>query len=116
MRLNPFDDYSFHPAVAPLDVPSTSDPHFNDGCFFAFYREGTYAFCGLRLHPSTNVLDGYAGAVHGGVQQNVRFSRALRPRTNELAADPFRLGIVKPLQVQGSRSGRTEAVSSSTSG
>ena len=88
MRLNPFDDYPFHQAIAPLDVPATSDPHFNDGYWFSFYREGTYAFCGLRLHPNSNVMDGYGGVLHDGVQRNVRFSRALRPRTNELAVGP----------------------------
>ena len=100
MRLNPFDDYPFHQAIAPLDVPATSDPHFNDGYWFSFYREGTYAFCGLRLHPNSNVMDGYGGVLHGGVQRNVRFSRALRPRTNELAVGPFRLEIVEPMHVQ----------------
>ena len=100
MRLNPFDDYPFHQAIAPVDVPATSDPHYNDGYWFSFYREGTYAFCGLRLHPNSNVIDGYGGALHRGTQRNVRFSRALRPRANELAAGPFRLEIVEPLREQ----------------
>ncbi len=100
MRLNPYDDFPFHQTVSTIDIPATSDPHFNDGYWFSFYREGTYAFCGLRLHPNTNVLDGYAGAVHGGEQRNVRFSRALRPRASDLSAGPFRLEIVEPMQIQ----------------
>ena len=99
-RLNPFDDYPFHQAVSPLDIPVTSDPHWNDGYWFSFYREGTYAFCGLRLHANNNVMDGYAGAIHGGVQRNVRVSRALRPRTNDLEVGPVRVEIVDPMQVQ----------------
>jgi hypothetical protein len=54
----------------------------------------------MRLHPNSNVIDGYAGAIHGGVQRNVRFSRALRPRTNDLSVGPFRLQIVEPMKVQ----------------
>ena len=93
LRLNPFDDYPFHQAITPIDIPASSDPHFNDGYWFSFYRAGSYAFCGLRLHPNSNVMDGYAGAVHGGEQRNIRLSRALRPRTNELTIGPFRLEI-----------------------
>ena len=100
MQLNPFDDFPFHQTVAPIDIPATSDPHFNDGYYFAFYRPGLHVFCGLRLHPNSNVLDGYAGAVIDGEQRDVRFSRALRPRANELAAGPFSLEIVEPMQVQ----------------
>ena len=100
MQLNPFDDYPFHQAIAPVDVPATTDTHFNDGYYFAFYRPGQHVFCGLRLHPNSNVIDGYAGLVTGGEQRDVRFSRALRPRAGELAAGPFRLDIVEPMNVQ----------------
>ena len=98
MALNPFDDFPFHQTAAPIDVPATSDVHFNDGYYFAFYRPGLHVFCGLRLHPNSNVVDGYAGVVADGEQRNVRFSRALRPRANELEAGPFRLEIVQPMQ------------------
>lgn len=100
MRLNPHDDFPFHQAISPIDVPATSDVHFNDGYYFAFYRPGLHVFCGLRLHPNSNVMDGYAGAVAGGEQRDVRFSRALRPRANELAVGPFRLEIAEPMRTQ----------------
>jgi hypothetical protein len=109
VRLSPFDDYPFHQAVAPLDQPVTSDPRFNDGYWFSFYREGTYAFLGLRLHPNTNVMDGYAGAVHRGVQRNVRASRALRPRTNDLSVGPVLVEIVEPMRVQRIVAGRNDS-------
>jgi hypothetical protein len=97
IRLNPFDDYPFHQAISPVDIPASSDPHFNDGYWFSFYAPGVYGFCGLRVHPNSNVMDGYAGVVWEGEQRNVRFSRALRPRANELAAGPFRLEIEEPM-------------------
>jgi hypothetical protein len=98
--LNPFDDFPFHQAVAPIDVPATSDTHFNDGYYFAFYRPGLHVFCGLRLHPNSNVMDGYAGVVTSAEQRSVRFSRALRPRANDLAVGPFRLDILEPMTTQ----------------
>jgi len=99
-RINPFDDFPFHQTAAPIDVPQQSDRHFNDGYWFSFYHRGSYAFCGLRLHPNSNVIDGYAGMVHRGEQRTVRFSRALRPRANELAVGPFRLEVLEPLERQ----------------
>jgi hypothetical protein len=100
VELNRFDDFPFHQAAAPIDVPATSDSHFNDGYYFAFYRPGLHVFCGLRLHPNSNVMDGYAGAVVATEQRDVRFSRALRPRTNELAVGPFAVEIVEPMAAQ----------------
>ena len=100
MQLNPFDDFPFHQTAEPIDVPATSDTHFNDGYYFAFYRPGLHVFCGLRLHPNSNVMDGYAGIVAAGEQRDVRFSRALRPGANELAVGPFRLDLVEPMTTQ----------------
>lgn len=98
--LNPLDDYAVHQWAAPVDQPVTSDRHFNDGYWFGFYTDGHYAFMGMRMHPNNNVLDGYAGMVVGGQQRCLRFSRALRPRVNELEVGPLRITIVEPLQVQ----------------
>ncbi|MBM3678813.1 MAG: hypothetical protein FJW96_13190 [Actinobacteria bacterium] len=108
LRLNPFDDYPFHQAIAPIDIPVTSDPHFNDGYWWSFYAPGYYGFCGLRVHPNSNVMDGYAGLVVGGEQRNVRFSRALRPRANDLAVGPFRLTIEEPMVRQRLQLGPNE--------
>jgi hypothetical protein len=99
-RLNPFDDFLIHQAATSVDVPATTDPHFNDGYWFGFHTHGRYAFMGLRVHPNNNVIDGYAGMVVDGEQRSLRFSRALRPRTNELSVGPLRIEVVEPLQVQ----------------
>jgi hypothetical protein len=96
-RINPFDDFPFHQSITPIDVPEQSDRHFNDGYWFAFYQAGSYVFCGLRLHPNSNVMDGYGGIVHRGEQRNARFSRALRPRSNELTVGALRVDVLEPL-------------------
>jgi hypothetical protein len=100
VRLNDFDDYPFHQAFTPLDVPATSDSHYNDGYWFSFYGAAQYFYFGLRLHPNNNVMDGYAGVVQNGEQRTLRVSRALRPRTNELEIGPHRLQILEPMRRQ----------------
>lgn len=100
LKLNPFDDYPYHQHMMPNDVPATSDPHFNDGYWWSWYAEGSYFFCGLRIHPNNNVMDGYAGVIKGGVQHNIRVSRALRPDSNTLRVGPLTVEIVQPLEVQ----------------
>jgi hypothetical protein len=100
VQLNRFDDFPFHQAISPLDVPATSDSHFNDGYYFAWYQGDRHWFCGLRVHPNNNVMDGYAGLVAGPEQRSIRFTRALRPRYDHLEVGPFTLEIVEPMQVQ----------------
>lgn len=99
-ELSPQDDLPFHQAPTPLHVPSTSDPHYQDGYYFACYRPGAHVFCGLRLHPNTNVLDGYAGIVTAGEQRDVRVARALLPRYSELAVGPLALEVLEPMRRQ----------------
>jgi hypothetical protein len=100
MLLSPYDDLPFHQALAPIDVPFTSDSHWNDGYYFAFYREGLHAFAGLRLHANNNVMDGYAGVVDHEEQRSLRVSRALRPRPGELEVGALSLEILEPMRRQ----------------
>lgn len=100
MNLTPYDDFPFHQHATPLNIPETSDPHFNDGYWFGWWQGEQYFFCGLRLHPNNNVMDGYAGVVHHGEQRSMRFSRALRPAYDDLGVGPFRLHILEPLRTQ----------------
>ena len=100
LRLTALDDLPFHQAIAPLPLPATSDPRFNDGYYFGFFAEGHFAFFGLRLYPNTNVMDGFGGAVVGGEQRTVRASRALRPRVDALEVGPLRLTVLEPMRRQ----------------
>ncbi|MEQ8231602.1 MAG: hypothetical protein RLW61_03060 [Gammaproteobacteria bacterium] len=98
MRLSPFDDYPFHQAPTPFATVATSDAHFNDGYFCAFYAEDWYFFTGLRLHPNVNVIDGWAAVAHGGRQRVVRASRALHPRYEDLAVGPIHYEVLEPMR------------------
>jgi len=98
MRLSPFDDYPFHQAPTPFATVATSDAHYNDGYFCAFYAPGWYFFTGLRLHPNVNVVDGWASVAHANRQIAVRASRALHPRYEDLQVGPVRFEIVEPMR------------------
>lgn len=100
LPLHPFDDHPYHQAMMPMGSPVTSDPRFNDGYYFAFYRPGRHVFCGLRFHPNNNVVDGYAGAVAGGVQRGLRASRALDLDRAALAVGPLHVEVVHPMVSQ----------------
>lgn len=97
MELHPHDDFPYHQGLMPLHIPATSDSHYQDGYYFAFFRPGRHVFCGLRLHPNNNVMDAYAGVVDGGEQRDVRMTRALLPRHGDLEVGPLRVEIVEPM-------------------
>lgn len=98
MRLYAADELPYHQQPTPFHTVGTSDAHFNDGYFFAFYAQDWYFFAGLRLHPNVNVIDGWASVAHDERQRAVRASRALRPRYDEIATGPIRLDILEPMQ------------------
>ena len=99
MRLNDIDDLPFHQVPTPFDVAGTSDVHFNDGYWFATYAPGDwYLAVGLRLHPNTNVMDGFASLARGGEQRGMRCSRVLRPRHTELEVGPLRMEVLRPME------------------
>jgi hypothetical protein len=98
MRITPFDEYPFHQHPTPFGTVATSDSHFNDGYFLAFYAADHYFFAAVRLHPNVNVIDGGASVAHAGRQRAVRASRALRPRYEDIAVGPIRLDIVEPMR------------------
>lgn len=100
LPMHPHDDYPFHQAMTPMGSPVTSDPRFNDGYYFAFYREDRHVFCGLRFHPNNNVVDGYAGAVAKGVQRGFRVSRALDADRSTIGVGSLRVEVIEPMVSQ----------------
>lgn len=98
MRISPFDEYPFHQVPTPFGTVGTTDSHFNDGYWFAFFAADWYFFAGIRLHPNVNAIDGFASVAHGDRQRAVRASRALRPRYEDVAVGPLRLDIIEPMR------------------
>jgi hypothetical protein len=98
MRLYGIDELPYHQQPTPFHMPATSDSHFNDGYFFAFYTSDWYFFAGLRLHPNANVIDGWVSVAHDDRQLVTRASRALRPGYDDLRVGPLRLEVLEPMQ------------------
>jgi hypothetical protein len=98
MRLSAFDDFPFHQVPTPFNVVGTSDVHFNDGYWFATFAEGWYLAAGLRLHPNTNVMDGFVGLTREGEQHVMRTSRVLRPDHATLRVGPLEVQIEEPMR------------------
>ena len=94
------DEYPFHQVTDTFAAVAGSDPSWNDGHYVcAADQAGTVAFTSnVRLYANNDVLDGFVCLRHDGRQYNVRLSRRLRPRMEDLSVGPLRLEIVEPLQ------------------
>jgi hypothetical protein len=100
-RLTRHDEYPRHQTGGTFDSVASDSPHWNDGFYFTLGDEesGATLFVGLRLHPNTDVLDGFVCAAADGRQYNLRLSRRLRPSIDELRVGPLSLDILEPLRV-----------------
>lgn len=98
MELSAFDDYPFHQAPTPFATAATTDAHYNDGYFVAFYHEGWYFCTGMRLHPNVNVIDAWVSVAHGNRQSAIRASRTLHPRYDDLSVGPITYEILEPMK------------------
>jgi hypothetical protein len=96
--LSEADDFPYHQQATPFALAATSDSHFNDGYYWATYSDDWYVALGLRLHANNNVMNGFAGIVHGSEQRSVRLSRALHPRYADTAVGPLQLRIGEPMR------------------
>ena len=100
-RLTALDEWPRHQTGRTFDSVASDSPHWNDGYYFTLgdADTGITMFSGLRLYPNTDVMDAYVCLVVDGRQHNVRASRRLRPRNDDLAVGPFTVEIVEPLRV-----------------
>jgi hypothetical protein len=99
-RLTKFDEWPRHQTGGTFDVVVDGSPHWSDGYYFTTGSPdgSTTLFVGFRLYANTDVLDAFAVVSAGGLQHNVRWSRRLRPRIDDLDCGPFRVEIVEPLR------------------
>jgi hypothetical protein len=97
--LTPLDDFPFHQISTTFDTAGPSDPRFFDRYWWVFYDpEGRFSLCtGLGVYKNMNVMDGFAAAVLGDTQHNMRLSRLLRPNL-EIKVGPLRYEILEGLK------------------
>lgn len=98
-RLTRMDEFPRHQVGGTFDSVVSDSVHWNDGFYFTLgdERTGTQLYSAIRLHPNTDVIDGFACVVHGTSQHNLRWSRRLRPSIDDIAVGPLRLEIIEPL-------------------
>jgi hypothetical protein len=94
------DEFPFHQTTQTFGSTASSDPMWNDGHYICVADQaGTIALTSnLRLYPNNDVMDGFVCLRHEGRQYNVRVSRQLRPRFDELRVGPLRIDIIEPMQ------------------
>lgn len=99
-RLTRMDEYPRHQVGGTFDSVDSDSPHWNDGFYFTLGDEesGASLWVALRLHANTDVLDGFACSVIDGRQHNLRWSRRLRPRNDDISVGPLSLQIIRPLE------------------
>ncbi len=99
--LTRFDEFPRHQTIATFDTVANPLPQWSDGYYFTLGGpEGEAAlFTAIRLYPNNNVIDAYACvSLVDGKQHNVRYSRRLRPRIDDLDVGPFSMEILEGLK------------------
>jgi hypothetical protein len=100
-RLTKMDEWPRHQVGGTFDVVADGSPHWSDGYYFTTGDDtGEVAlFSGLRLYSNNDVLDAFVCVVVGSKQYNMRWSRRLRPRIDDLDVGPISVDIIEPLKV-----------------
>lgn len=100
MKLTRLDEYPRHQLGLTFDSVGTSSPHWNDGYYFALGDAAGRVgfFSGLRLYANNDVMDAFTCVASGGRQHNMRFSRRLRPRIDELDCGAMAVEIIEGLR------------------
>ncbi|MCZ7526585.1 MAG: hypothetical protein M5U14_09545 [Acidimicrobiia bacterium] len=98
--LSHLDETLRHQVAATFCEVGPSDHRFFDRLWFcAYHPEGDVALItGMGCYTNMNVLDGFAAVSHRGRQHNLRLSRCLRPRIDDLAVGPLRVEVLEPLR------------------
>jgi len=94
------DEYPFHQVTASFAGVAASDPQWNDGHYVCLADQTGHVSLtsNLRLYSNNDVLDGFVCIRHQGRQHNIRLSRRLRPRMDELAVGPLRIDVLEPMR------------------
>jgi hypothetical protein len=104
------DEWPRHQAGGTFDVVTDGSPHWSDGYYFTMGDDaGRIAwFTGFRLHANNDVLDAFTCISVDGRQHNMRWSRRLRPRIDDLECGPFSIDIIEGLRTLQVRCGPNE--------
>lgn len=97
--LTKFDEFTCHQVVSTFDHPETSDRQWTEKLWCNVHdTKGELVLAtGFGIYPNRNVLDGY-GCVNimNKKQYNMRMSRVLRPKIDEISLGPLSYEVVEP--------------------
>ena len=98
--LTRFDEFPRHQIGNTFDTVVDGSQHWSDGFYFTMGDdEGRVAwFTGFRLHLNNDVLDAFTCVSSQGRQHNMRWSRRLRPRIDDLECGPISVEILEGLR------------------
>jgi hypothetical protein len=97
--LSKADDYPIHQLPEPI-ATAGSDRNFYDRYFFNGYTpDGSLYFAAaLGVYPHLNVIDAAFSVVTGGIQHNLRASRALDMERMDTRVGPIAIEVLEPLK------------------
>lgn len=97
--LTRYDELTCHQVVSTFDHPETSDRQWTEKLWCNIHdTKGELVLAtGFGVYPNRNVLDGY-GCVNlkNMEQHNIRMSRVLRPKIDEISLGPLSYEVVEP--------------------
>lgn len=100
-KLTKLDEWPLHQTLDTFDTVATAAQNWSDGFWNCVGdREGRVnLITAIRFYQNTNVADGFACiSLDDGKQYNLRCSRRLRPRIDELDVGPLWMEIIEGLR------------------
>ena len=95
------DELPRHQTLDTFDTVANPSPEWSDGYWFCIGDPAgeVNLITAIRLYHNTNVIDAYAiASTADGKQYNLRASRRLRPRIDDIAVGPFWQEIIQGLR------------------
>lgn len=99
--LTKFDEWTCHQTVQTFDQVGSTDRAWTEKlwCNVHDATGGLVLATGFGVYPNRNVQDGFACVnVENRRQHNLRVSRVLRPRIDEVAVGPLRYEVLEPFR------------------
>lgn len=99
--LTELDEWPRHQTIDTFDSVANASAGWSDGYWFCFGDPDgeVHLITAIRLYHNTNVMDAYAiASTADGKQYNLRASRRLRPRIDDLRVGPLWQHIIRGLR------------------
>lgn len=98
--LTKYDEFLCHQIVSTFDSVDTSAREWTERLWFCAHDTvgQMMMVAGFGLYPNRNIMDAFACIVDGKTQHNIRASRELRPRIDDVAVGPFNYSVEEPFR------------------